>query len=208
VKVAVLCEFSGIVRDAFIRRGHDAISCDILPTEKPGPHIQGDLFDYDWTGYDLIVAHPPCTYLTVTGNKWFKPEFRNRFPDRGRQRNDAIEFFMKIIKIPCNKMAVENPVGIMSTVYRKPDQIIQPYFFGDAAQKTTCLWLRNLPPLFHCKDDDLFYKKTHVDKGEFIITKSGKKLAKWYYDCAKEKNRASLRSATFPGIAEAMAEQW
>lgn len=204
MKVAVLCEYSGIVRDRFIYYGHDAISCDILPSESSGPHLQGDLFSFNWIGYDLIIAFPPCTYLTVTGNKWFKSEYKNRFPNRIEDRKKAIDFFMKIVNLPCEKIAIENPVGIMSTIYRKPDQIIQPYFFGDEAQKTTCLWLKNLNPLFHCSEDDLFFEKTHVHKGDFVITPSGRKLPKWYSNNKSSK----IRSKTFPGIADGMALQW
>ena len=210
MKVLVACEFSGTVRDAFIKRGHDAISCDLLPTESPGPHLQGDLFSFDLSGYDLIIAHPPCTFLTCTGNKWMKPEFEERFPTRQQDRKEAIEFFMKIVNLPCNKIAIENPIGIMSTEYRKPDQIIQPYYFGDEARKPTCLWLKNLPLLQHFKESDWFAEKTHVSEGEIIIHKSGRTDSRGHYDSLKlpAGERSKVRSKTFQGIADAMAKQW
>ena len=136
-----------------------------------------------------------------------KPEFKDRFPTRQQDRKEAIDFFMKIVNLPCEKIAIENPIGIMSTQYREPDQIIQPYYFGDEAQKTTCLWLKNLPLLQHAKESDWFAEKTHVSKGEMIIFKNGKKGPKWYYEIPKDK-RAKERSKTFLGIADAMAEQW
>ena len=201
MKVLIACEFSGVVRDAFRKLGHDAVSCDLEPTDAPGPHYSGNVMDILNDGWDLMIAHPPCTYLTVTGNKWFKPEYRDRFPTRQQDRKDAIEFFMALINAPIDRIAVENPIGIMSTTYRKPDQIIQPYQFGHSMSKSTCLWLKNLPLL----------KPTNiVDKGEFITYKSGKRCSKWYADAAKypPKIRAKIRNTTFQGIADAMAQQW
>lgn len=201
MKVLVACEFSGVVRDAFIKLGHDAMSCDLEPTDAPGPHYAGNVLDILNDGWDLMIAHPPCTYLTVTGNKWFKPEYKDRFPTRQQDRKDAIEFFMTLINAPIDRIAVENPIGIMSTTYRKPDQIIQPYQFGHSMSKSTCLWLKGLPLL----------KPTNiVDKGEFITYKSGKRCSKWYADAAKypPKQRAKIRNTTFQGIADAMAQQW
>ena len=125
MKVLIACEFSGIAREAFKARGHDAWSCDILPTEIPGQHIQDDVLEH-LEGWDLMIAHPPCTFLTVTGNKWFKPEYRERFPDREQQREEAVDFFLFLADFPIPSIAIENPIGIMSTRYRKPDQIIQP----------------------------------------------------------------------------------
>lgn len=197
MKILVACEYSGTVRDAFLKRGHDAISCDLLPTDVPGPHYQGDVFDIIDQGFDLMIAHPPCTYLTVTGNKWFKPEFAHRFPDRPKQREEAVEFFRRLLNANIPKIAVENPVGIISTRIRKPDQIIQPFMFGHEARKKTCLWLKNLPLLTPTKI---------VGEGE--VSKSG--VAKWYTDALKLSplERMKVRSATFQGIADAMAEQW
>jgi hypothetical protein len=198
LKVLVACEESGTVRDAFIKRGHDAVSCDIIPTSSPGPHIQGNVLEVLNDGWDIMIAFPPCTYLTVTGNKWFKPEYRDRFPTREWDRCEAIAFFMRFVNAPIPRIAIENPLGIMSTVFRKPDQIIQPYFFGDPHSKKTCLWLKGLPPLM----------TKIIDEPEFVEFKSGKRMPKWYCDAAKDKNRAKSRSKTFQGIADAMAEQW
>lgn len=201
MKVLVACEFSGTVREAFAKLGHDAWSCDLEPTSIPGQHYQGDIFDIINNGWDLMIAHPPCTFLTVTGNKWFKPEYANRFPTRHQDRIDAIEFFMKLVNAPIDKIAIENPIGIMSTTYQKPSQIIHPWQFGHEASKSTCLWLKNLSLL----------KPTNiVSKGEFVTYKSGKRMTKWYADAASlsPKERAKVRNKTFQGIADAMAEQW
>ena len=203
VKVLVACEFSGAVRDAFIGGGHEAMSCDLLPCETPGPHYQGDIFDVVDDKWDLMIAFPPCTYLTLTGNKWFKPEFAERFPTRQQDRKDAIEFFMKLTNLPISKIAIENPIGVMSSNYRTPDQIIQPWQYGFPTTKATCLWLKGLPLLQPTKI---------VDKGEVVISKSGNRMSRWYYETSKLplKNgvRAKARSVTFQGIADAMADQW
>ena len=209
MKILVACEESQAVTIAFRNRGHEAYSCDIQDCSGGHPewHIKGDVSEQLKKEWDMIIAFPPCTYLTVTGNKWMKPEFKDRFPTRQKDREDAINFFKMFTKNKCLKIVIENPIGIMSTEYRKPDQIIQPYYFGDEAQKTTCLWLKGVPPLQHYPEDTLFHKKTHVSKGEFFTFKSGNKGAKWYYEIPKEK-RAKERSKTFPGIAAAMAAQW
>lgn len=220
MRVLVACEFSGVVRDAFRERGHDAWSCDLLPSENGGQHIQGDALDAIKYGmfdpmphnlgfrWDLMIAHPPCTYLTVTGNKWMKPEFSTRFPYRHKQREDAATLFLAFMHAPIPKVAVENPVGIMSTRFRRPDQVIHPYHFGDSASKATCLWLRGLPKLAICAP--LYREPQIVGKGEFVTFASGKRMAKWYADAAShdDTTRASIRNKTFSGIAEAMAEQW
>ena len=203
MRVLVACEYSGRVRDAFIRGGHDAMSCDLAPTDVPGPHYEGDVMDIITDNWDLLIAFPPCTYLTLTGNKWFKPEFADRFPERHQQRKDAIDFFMQIANMPISRIAIENPIGIMSSHYRKPDQIIQPWQFGFPTTKATCLWLKGLPLL----------KPTNiVEKGEVVISKSGNRMSKWYYETSKLplKNgaRAKARSVTFKGVADAMADQW
>jgi site-specific DNA-cytosine methylase len=210
MKVLIACEFSGIVRDAFTAKGHDAWSCDLEPTERPGPHIQGDVLEVLNESWDLLIAHPPCTYLTVTGNKWFKPEFKDRFPTRHKDRIKGIAFFMEFVKANIPKIAIENPIGIMSTEYRKPDQIIQPYQFGDPFQKSTCLWLKGLPKLYHLSTGEFSDKRHTIDHGEMIVYKSGKTCSKWYAMAAKGgiKERQKIRNRTFPGIAQAMAEQW
>ena len=203
VKVLVACEFSGTVRDAFIRWGHEAMSCDLLPNETPGPHYQGSVLDIINDDWDLMIAHPPCTYLTLTGNKWFKPEFADRFPTRQKDREDAIKFFMILANAPIDKIAIENPIGVMSSRYQKPNQIIQPWQYGHETTKATCLWLKNLPNLT---------PTNIVSKGEVVISKSGNRMSRWYYETSKLplKNgiRAKARSVTFQGIADAMADQW
>ena len=203
MKVLVACEFSGAVRDAFIGGGHEAMSCDLLPNETPGPHYQGSVMDILNDGWDLMIAHPPCTYLTLTGNKWFKPEFAERFPNRQRDREDAIEFFMALVNAPIPKIAIENPIGIMSSRYCKPSQIIQPWQYGHETTKATCLWLKGLPNLV---------PTNIVSKGEVVISKSGNRMSRWYYETSKLPLkggiRAKARSVTFQGIADAMADQW
>ena len=193
MRVLIGCEFSGRVRDAFIRLGHEAVSCDLEASEAAGPHIQGDLLEAMYDGnWDLGVMHPPCTHLCSSGSRWFAKK-----RESGVQQQ-SIDFFMAVANAPIPKMAIENPVGIMSSVWRKPDQIIQPYQFGDSFQKTTCLWLKNLPKLVPTKI---------VDKGEMVTLSSGKKMAKWSA-YAPHKDRVKIRNRTFPGIAEAFAMQW
>jgi site-specific DNA-cytosine methylase len=189
MRVLVACEYSGTVRDAFAKLGHDAWSCDILPTDAPGQHYQCDIMEVLGKGWDLMIAFPPCTHLAVSGARHFAKKRAD-----GRQQQ-GIDFFLQIINANIPKIVVENPVGIMSTLYRKPDQIIQPWQFGDTAQKTTCLWLKDMPPLQHTNI---------VDKGEFYTAPSGKRLPKWYSD----NKSAKARSKTFQGIADAMAQQW
>lgn len=192
----VACEFSGIVRDSFLARGHDAMSCDLLPTESPGPHYQGDVMDIINDGWDLMIAHPPCTHLACAGARWFDK--------KQKQRWDAIKFFMSFTETNITKWAIENPVGIMSTVYRKPDQIIQPYHFGESFQKTTCLWINGLPKLNHTHFDAPLFGM-YLNKGDFITYPSGNVMPKWY---AELWGNGHARSKTFTSIAKAMAEQW
>lgn len=203
LRVLVACEFSGIVRDAFIERGHDAMSCDLLPTERPGPHYQGDVFDVIYDGWDMIIAHPPCTYLSYAGIAYWDR------PGRDKKREEAMKFFMDLYDAPIKKIAIENPVGWPNTVFRKPDQIIKPYYYGESEQKNICLWLRGLPLLEHHKEDNLFAKKTHVPKPEpKYIDKSGK--PRYFTDAISGlgKNAKKDRSRFFHGIASAMADQW
>lgn len=202
MRVLVACEFSGTVRDAFRKLGHDAWSCDIMPTDtNPKYHITGDVLERLDEGWDLMIAHPPCTYLTCTGNKWFKPEYKDRFPNREQDRRDAVRFFERLHDSSVPRIAIENPIGIMSTVLRKPDQIIHPWQFGHEASKSTCLWLKGLPKLT---------PTNIVSKGEFVTYKSGKRMTKWYADAASLSpvERARVRNKTFQGIADAMASQW
>jgi site-specific DNA-cytosine methylase len=139
MKVLIACEYSGVVRDAFIAQGHDAISCDLLPTDISGPHYQGDVRDILEDGFDLMVAHPPCTHLAVSGARWFK--------DKQVEQAEALEFVRLLLSAPIDKIALENPISIISSRIRKPDQIIQPWQFGHGETKATCLWLKNLPKL-------------------------------------------------------------
>jgi site-specific DNA-cytosine methylase len=200
MKVLVACEFSGVVRDAFAIRGHDAWSCDLLPTEAPGQHIQGDVLRHLDEGWDLMIAHPPCTDLAISGARWFRAK---REDDRQAQ---SVAFFMRIVTAPIPKICVENPVSIMSTVYRAPDQIIHPYYFGDEQSKTTCLWLKHLHPLIHAEEEELFYHKTHV-KPRFVVSpRTHERFAEWAWKTGGGSGKK--RSVTYPGIARAMAEQW
>jgi site-specific DNA-cytosine methylase len=191
MRVLVACEYSGTVRDAFIRAGHYAASCDLLPSDSPlGDHYQCnvlDILDHDW---DLMIAHPPCTHLAVSGARWFK--------DKQQEQLEALEFVRQLLAAPIPRIALENPVSIISSHIRKPDQIIQPYQFGHEATKTTCLWLKDLPHLIPTKV---------VGKGDRHVTKSGKSLPTWY-NLPPSADRWKIRSATFKGIAEAMASQW
>ena len=203
MKVLIACEYSGVVRDAFSKKGHFAISCDLLPTDKQGLHHQGTVTDILDERWDLMIAHPPCTYLAVSGNRWLYNKDGSRNEERWTNRREALDFVRLLMNAPIERIAVENPVSVISSEIRKPDQIIQPWQFGDEAQKTTCLWLKNLPKLKPTKI---------VGKGEFVTFKSGKKHPAWYAEAfAKAKTKAErqkLRSKTFQGIADAMAEQW
>ncbi|PPC95698.1 MAG: hypothetical protein CTY32_08450 [Methylotenera sp.] len=190
MRVLVACEYSGIVRDAFIRGGHDAMSCDLLPTDAPGPHYQGDVFDVIDGCWDLMIAHPPCTDLAVSGAAWFKEKRMD-----GRQAA-SISFFMKLIKSDIPMIAVENPVCIMSSLYRKPDQIIQPYMFGHTETKATCLWLKGLPEL----------KPTDDVKLKTMALPEKERMRLHYLPPSAD--RWKERSKTFQGIADAMADQW
>lgn len=205
MKVAVLCEFSGIVRDAFIEKGHDVISCDLEHTERHGPHIQGNCQDYDWYGYDLIIAHPPCTYLSVVSNRAMKED---KTGQRKIKRFEAFDFFMWCYYLPVKRVCVENPAGYINSHFRKPDQIIHPWMFGDSVMKRTCLWLRELSPLIHAETDELFFKKTHVKKPDPIyVLKNGKKKGQKVHFVESNPGKKA-RSRSFEGIARAMADQW
>ncbi len=180
MRVLVACEYSGTVRDAFIALGHEAISCDLLPTEKPGPHIQGDVLPVLGDGWDLMICHPPCTHLSVSGARWFK--------DKLSEQAEALWFVDMLLNAPIKRIALENPISIISSRIRKPDQIIQPWQFGHGETKATCLWLKNLPKLM----------PTNIVEGrEARVHKMAPGHDRW-----KE------RSRTYQGIAEAMAQQW
>ena len=223
MNVLVACEESQRVCTAFREKGHNAYSCDIIECSGGHPewHIQGDVLkilnpDKEYGMYfqtsdgilhwvekwDMIIAHPPCTYLTVTGNRWFNVEkYGIKAVQRILDRKLAIKFFMEFANADCDKIVIENPIGIMSTEYRKPDQIIQPYMFGDPFEKKTCLWLKGVNPL---------KPMNVVAPPERIKFDSGKTMLKWYADLwhLPKEERSRLRSQTFPGIAKAMAEQW
>jgi hypothetical protein len=181
MRVLVACEFSGIVRDAFIRRGHAAVSCDLLPTERLGPHIEGDINEVFWLNeYDLMIAFPPCTHLASSGARWFN--------DKLPQQGEAIWFVRQLMNAPITRIAIENPIGVLSTQIRKPDQIIQPWQFGHGETKATCLWLKNLPKLVPTNIVDGRVARVHRE--------------------APGPDRWKNRSRTYQGIADAMAEQW
>jgi site-specific DNA-cytosine methylase len=180
LRVLVACEYSGTVRDAFLRRGHNAMSCDLLPTDAEGPHYQGSVLDLELSEFDLMVAHPPCTHLAVSGARWFK--------GKEREQAEALEFVRQLLDAPVPMIALENPVSIISSRIRKPEQTIQPWQFGHGEVKRTCLWLKNLPAL----------KPTEIVEGrEARIHKMGPSADRW-----------KKRSETYRGIAEAMADQW
>lgn len=182
MRVLVACEFSGIVRDAFIERGHDAMSCDLLPTERPGPHYEGDIFDVLYAGWDLMVAHPPCTDLAVSGAKWMAAKRMD-----GRQQA-ALSFVRRLAAAPIERIAIENPVSVLSRYWRKPDQIVQPWQHGHGETKAMCLWLQGLSKL---EPSDV------VDGREQRVWRMPPGPDRW-----------KDRSRFFPGVAAAMAEQW
>jgi site-specific DNA-cytosine methylase len=180
MRVLVACEYSGRVRDAFSARGHDAVSCDYLESETKGQHYQGDVFDIIKDDWDLMIAHPPCTHLAVSGARWWK--------DKKEEQLDALEFVRQLLNAPIDKIALENPISKISTAIRKPDQIVQPWQFGHGETKATCLWLKGLPNL----------QSTMVVSGrEPRVHRMSPGPDRW-----KE------RSRTYQGIADAMAEQW
>jgi len=198
LNVLVACEESQVVCKAFRERGHEAYSCDVVPCSGGHPewHLQQDVIPLlSESGWDMIIAFPPCTHLAVSGAAWFEKKRRD-----GRQQQ-GIDFFMRFANCNCPKVAIENPVGIMSKAWRRPDQIIQPYEFGDSFSKKTCLWLKGLPILFPTRV---------VDKGEVVRFSSGKSMPKWYADCFRlpPDERSKIRSRLSPGIAKAMADQW
>ena len=180
MKVLVACEYSGTVRDAFIAAGHEALSCDLLPTDIPGPHYQGDVRDVLNDGWDLMIAHPPCTHLAVSGARWFK--------DKQAEQAEALDFVRLLLDAPIERIALENPISVISSRIRKPDQIIQPWQFGHGETKATCLWLKGLPKL---TPTDI------VDGREARVHKLPPSADRW-----------KIRSTTYKGIAEAMAQQW
>jgi hypothetical protein len=231
MNVLVACEESQAVTKELRALGHEAYSCDLLSCSGGHPewHFNMDVFKViEGKGgvlqngkklkikgnWDLMIAHPPCTFLAVSGARWYyHPEDNKlpfeerrphpRFPNRADDREEALEFFIKLLEAPIDKIAVENPVGIVSTRYKKPNQTVHPWMFGDEASKATCLWLKNLP---------LLEPTNIVGKGERVVLSSGKSLPKWYSDALTQSKssaeRRTMRSKTFEGLARAMAEQW
>lgn len=205
MRVLVACEFSGVVRDAFIARGHDAVSCDLLPTEAPGPHCEGDVlhlikcmargnFERHGTRWrpDLMVAHPPCTYLCPSGLHW-----NTRRPERAALTEEAVAFVRLLLDAPIPRIALENPIGCLSTRIRKPDQIVQPWWFGHPESKATCLWLKGLPSLTPTNRLPLPASGRWANQTGSGQNKLGPSPDRW-----------KLRSLTYPGLAAAMADQW
>ena len=221
MKILVACEYSGKVRDAMRRRGHEAVSCDLLPTDTPGPHYQGDVFDIIHGAYlskngevfeyglgkygvpskskfiewDMMIGFPPCTYVCASGLHW-----NNKVPGRRKKTNQAVQFFKRLLSVEIPHIALENPVGCLSTYVRKPDQMIQPYQFGDDASKKTCLWLKNLPPLKPTK-----YIEPRIIDGK---PRWGNQTDSGQNNLLPSEDRWKIRSKTYTGIAEAMAKQW
>ena len=180
MKILIACEFSGIVREAFAKLGHDVTSCDLLLSDIPGKHYQGDVRDILNDGWDMMIAHPPCTHLAVSGARWFK--------NKQKEQIEALEFVKLILNASVNKIALENPISIISSKIRKPDQIIQPWQFGHGETKATCLWLKSLPKL----------QPTNIVDGRKPVV----------HYASPGPNRWKLRSTTYQGIADAMAQQW
>jgi len=195
MRVLVACEYSGRVRDAFIARGHDAMSCDLLPTDVAGPHHQGDVFDLDLSEFDLMVAHPPCTYLTNAGVTWL-----HRDPDRWAKLDDGAAFFKRLLEAPIPRICVENPIMHKYAKERiggvKQSQVVQPWMFGHMEQKATCLWLKGLPLL----------QPTNNVKAEMLALPDNQRQRLHYLPPSAD--RWKLRSTTYQGIADAMAAQW
>ena len=195
MRVLVACEYSGAVRDAFIAAGNEAMSCDLLETDKPGPHYKGDVRDVLGDGWDLMIAHPPCTYLSVSGMHWTTRGLRDP-----QLTEDALEFVRLLMTAPIDRIAVENPISVISSRIRKPDQVIQPWQFGHDASKKTCLWLKNLPLLAATK----LIEPRLVDGKK----RWGNQTDSGQNKLSPSEDRWKIRSETYQGIAQAMAKQW
>ena len=209
MKILVACEESQAITKEFRKLGHEAFSCDLLPCSGGHPewHYQQDVFEVIDKGWDMMIAHPPCTFLAVSGARWLYNKDGSKNIERWENQAKALDFVQKLMDAPIDKIAIENPISVISSQIRKPDQIVHPFMFGDKASKSTCFWLKNLP---------LLEPTNIVEKGEFIefISKKGvkKKQPKWYFDALKNAKtpaeRRTLRSKTFKGMAEAIAKQW
>lgn len=205
MRILIACEESQTVCIEMRKYGHEAYSCDVQDCSggKPEWHIKDDVLKVIKDSWDMMIAFPPCTHLAVSGARHFEQKIKD-----GRQQQ-GIDFFMEMINAPIKRIAVENPIGIMSGKFRKPDQIVQPHYWGEPERKPTCLWLKNLPKLTYCLSDNLFETQTNV-KPELITTPAGDRLSKWHYDSYKLPNeeKSKMRSKTFQSIANAMGEQW
>lgn len=194
MKILVACEYSNTVSKEFRKLGHTVISCDLLPNDEDQTnHYQGDVFDIINDGFDMMIAHPPCTHLAVSGAAWFKNKIN--------EQKEALEFVRKLMNANIKKICIENPVSVISTYIRKPDQIIHPYYYGDPERKRTCLWLKNLPKLYY---------GDNIVKPQIIYHPNGKTDSSWHYKTISlpSEERRKIRSKTFVGIAQAMASQW
>lgn len=198
MRVLIACEFSGIVRNAFIAKGHDAVSCDLLPTERPGPHIQGDVLEILDDGWDMMIAHPPCTYLALSGIHW-----NNRIAGRKEKTEQALVFVKALLNAPIGKIALENPVGVISTRIRKPNQYIQPWQFGCPESKKTGLWLKSYPQLV---PTNILTPTAFQKDGK--TPRWGNQTCSGQNRLGPSADRAKIRGMTYQGIANAMAEQW
>lgn len=200
MRVLVACEFTGLIRDAFAERGHDAWSCDLRPSERSGQHYQGDVRDILAEAWDLMIAHPPCQYLTRAANHVWNE------PGRAEKREKALEFFIMLYDAPIRSVCIENPVGYANTAFRKPNQIIHPYYFGDRELKRTCLWLRGLSNLWYWRQPNLFGEAIMTAYPEPTYVDKTPRKKKRYFTDANHGDKA--RSRSFPSVAAAMAGQW
>ena len=214
MKILVACEYSGIVRDAFTAKGHDAISCDLLPTESPGKHYQGNVFDIINNGFDMLIGCPPCQFLSSAGLHFCNIEtYGKKAIERIRNRNKAVDFFLDLYSCDIPKKCIENPVGFISSTILKPTQTIHPYYFGERELKRTCLWLVNLPPLQYSFTNDLFNTKTATDYPEpyqVQLCKKTNKIKKRYFvdNTINGLKSAKDKARFFKSVACAMADQW
>ena len=209
MKILIACEFSAIVRTEFEKKGHDAVSCDIRDSERSGKHYKGNVLDILNENWDMMIAHPPCTYLSFAGNKYFNIEkYGQKAIERHKEKEKAIEFFLKLWNAPINKICIENPKGYI--MQKLPfSQVVNPYFFGDKATKKTLLWLKNLPPLQHSKEQNLFSARTWIEPPPPIYTgQNNKRYFNTESISGNSEESKKERSRFFPKIAEAMANQW
>ena len=210
MRILVACEESQTITKEFRKLGHEAFSCDLLPCSGGHPewHYQQDVFEVIDQGWDMMIAHPPCTFLAVSGARWLYNKDGSKSEERYKNQAEALDFVRKLMDAPIDKIAIENPISVISSNIRKPDQIVHPYHFGDKASKSTCLWLKGLPKLKHTSVVEKGEFKEWVDKN----TGKTKRQATWYYEALQKAKspaeRRTLRSKTFKGMAEAIAQQW